>query len=114
MKRPPEPTSADLRAWRNLVRCARICAAEPAAPAGDLEKAEKAARRSLVLGVVARENPCIRLVRTAREFVAETQRGRRELADVMHALADDVDRSLQALERPEPHPGRRPRTDIDG
>jgi hypothetical protein len=109
---PLRPSSGDLSAWRRLVREARRSAADPNGKADALAKAEKSAKRALVLGAVAKENPCIQLVRTARQFVAETVRGRRDLADAMLTLAQEVDRRL--TEQAVTSAPRRPRADIDG
>lgn len=113
----PEPTSRDLAAWRRLVREARACGLEPGRFTGDLAAAEKQARKALLIGPEARDNPCIGLVRAARRFVGETARGRREVAADLIGLAEQVELLLTAGPQPgatpEP-PARRHRADIDG
>lgn len=116
-KRAPEPTSTDLANWRKLVRLARQSAADPAAPCGDLAKVEKAAKRSVVLGTLNAENPCVQLVRLVRQFVASTTRQRRELGPRILEVADQVERRLKpSVQQPpaQDPPARRLRADIDG
>jgi len=120
VKLPPEPTSADLGKWRRLSRVAIAMAANPAAPAGDLQAAAKAAKTARVIGVLNRENECVQLVRTARQFVECTAAGRRDLAPRLGAVAQAVRARLEALAAPQaaapPDPPREPRfrADLDG
>ncbi len=111
-RRPPEPPSSEIANWRRLVRLARQAAADPGASSGDLAKAEKAAKRSVVLGVLNAENPCVRLVRLARQFCAATTRGRRDLVAEILDVCEQIELRLKPpAEEP---PARRLRADIDG
>lgn len=112
MNRPPEPTNQDLARWRTLAKEARKSAERPQAPTGELAKAAKSARKAIVLGAVARENPCIQLVRAADRYAGETRRGRAELAAELTRLATEVEARLEAAAGPAPP--RRFRADLDG
>lgn len=102
-RRPPEPSDADIGKWKRLVREAKACAADPAAPAGNLAAAQKAAHRGVVIGFLDRTNPFVRLERAARVHVAATARGRREGAAELAALADECERLIgEHLNRPQP------------
>jgi len=119
-QRPPEPTAADLAAWRDLVGKARALAAQPdKTPTVIISKALKQARRSIVIGALSRNNPCVVLVNLSRQFVSETDRGRRELASRLTTACDEVAGLLQGLQdrgkgTSDVPPQRRPRADIDG
>ncbi|MFZ3008545.1 MAG: hypothetical protein WA047_20470 [Phenylobacterium sp.] len=112
MKRPPEPTTADLAKWKRLVRLAADAVAKPEAPAGDLASAAASAKRAIVLGLLSRENACVRLVVAAKAFAEGGQRHRRDNAAPLLALSEAVGAQLTALQNPEPT--RPPRKDIFG
>lgn len=110
--RLPQPTKADVAAWKRLAREARTAAGRPEASAGDLSAAERTAKRAVVLGAVIRESACVQLVRTARQFCDETARGRRELAGRMLELVAGVEALIAAATAPPP--AMRHRADLDG
>lgn len=116
MNRQPEPTSGDLASWKRLVRDARAALDHPSGPCGDLAKAERTAKRAVVLGPMGAHNPCIRLVRLARQYAASTVRQRRDLAAELTQACDLVEARLDAAKADltKPRPALRPRADIDG
>ncbi|MBC7169067.1 hypothetical protein [Phenylobacterium sp.] len=117
MSRPPEPTSADFATWRRLLRLARNATSDPAAPCGDLAKAERKAKRATLLGPESASNPFIRLVRLSRQYAASTVRQRRELSPQLIEVCDLVEIRLKGAtggEDAEAPPARRHRADLDG
>jgi hypothetical protein len=116
MSRQPEPTSSDFATWRRLVRETREALSLPGGSCGDLAKAERAAKKAVVLGPMGAHNPFIRLVRLARQYAASTVRQRREQAEGLAEVCDLVEARLDAAkaELAKPRPALRPRADIDG
>lgn len=116
MNRQPEPTSSDFATWRRLVRETREALSLPGGSSGDLAKAERAAKKAVVLGPMGAHNPCIRLVRLARQYAASTVRQRRDLAAELTQACDLVEARLDAAKADltKPRPALRPRADIDG
>jgi len=113
MRRAPQPTSSDIGRWKRLVREVGKAIDNPAGPMGDLQQAERLAKSAVVLGPITRENACIQLVRAARQFCAETARGRRELSERLLELSVMVGEQIAAVTSPPP-PSRPPRADIFG
>lgn len=105
MRRAAEPTAAMLARWRRLVREAAKIGASGSGVA-DLASAADAASKSVIpRGVLARDNPFVRLVRLAQRYVGEPTTGRPALARDLSELADECRRLMRGPE-PEAAPGR--------
>lgn len=106
----------NLDVWRRLVREAVKAAEDPERPVEKLARAERAAFRATVIGVLTRDNPCVQLVRFAQQFLAAKARNRRALKPGLLGSAAQVELLLAAAIRtadPDP-PGLPYRADIDG
>jgi hypothetical protein len=85
MTRPLQPTSADFRKWRRLVKEARRVAAQPRGAAGDLRAAAATARRA---------------VAPTRELLTATCSPLVRLAEAYPTLSDDcLDKAAETLGR---------------
>lgn len=113
--RPPQPTSADIEAWRKLVlQVGRACDRIDG-PMGDLASAADRARKAVMLGEISRNNACFRLVRDCQVFLAETLRGRRQLVETMLDRSVTVAGLVETASGPPAHTRERePRKDIFG
>lgn len=112
--RAPEPTKRDLDAWRRLAATAEACARAPTASAGDLAQAAKRAKTSIVIGVLDRANPCVRLVGAAQLFARETDKARREMAAGLLEVALEVKALVVRKAEATATQAVRKRADLDG
>lgn len=94
MTRTPHATSADIAKWKRLAKEAARASGDASVPLGDLEKATAAARRAIVpAGVIDKNNPFVRLVRTSQRYLA-SDRDRVELASDLAVLSQTCEAQL--------------------
>jgi hypothetical protein len=119
--RPPQLTSADMAAWRRLIREAeKAGCGSPAV--GDLASAARAARRCVVPGELSKANAFVRLQRATEVFAQAKPSQRLEQAEELGGLVSECRALLDALtpgkgsgrDPPPDPPPRRERADIDG
>lgn len=84
------PTATDLAAWRKLIRKARVMAANPTAPLGDLLAAAKAAAPRPVPSDEALTRFASPLVRLAQAWPAMDDAARKANADRLSWLAEGL------------------------
>lgn len=108
VKATPEVTGI----WRQLVGQAQAAAeAAPSSAQQGLSALARDCRRAVVPGLLNDENPCIRLSKAVRLYLAETTAGRRGLQDDLRARADAA---AEFLDGEEAALDRRARKDIEG
>jgi hypothetical protein len=121
-RRPPQPTTAELKRWGRLASCAVIFADRPDLDTGDLAEAARLARKVPVPGVLSHDNPFVKLQKAAALYAEGTAAQRRELAGELSARAGECRALLNAIGEakaapaatPPPDPPARFRADIDG
>lgn len=110
----PAPTLEERRLWRDLAEAAAVVAGgAPSTPSPALKRLAREARRTPVVGALTCHNPCVRLVRLARQYLDQATAGRRDLQAELAARATAV-RVLLGDDEDQPAPAWRERKDIDG
>ena len=99
--RPLQPTSADFRKWRRLVKEARRVAAQPRGAAGDLRAAAATARRAVAPTRELLTATCSPLVRLAEAYPTLSDDCLDKAAETLGRLAGDLAPHVNAnAERP--------------
>lgn len=109
-RRPPEPSSEDLRKWKTLIGAARKQAADPLAYAGDLGKRAMAADKRAVIPpkYFMRGSVFLRLVELGKVWAGLDRAQRLARAGELAGLAEAVAEALDVGQ------AGRPRADLDG
>jgi hypothetical protein len=108
-----QPTPEDLKVWRRLIETAQRAAAAPRRATPELAAAVERSRKAVVFDPPAtKASLAVRLFNRSRQFLAQTARGREEMAAELGALAAECAARLEgAAAAP---PARRFRADLDG
>ncbi|ATC25192.1 hypothetical protein [Caulobacter vibrioides] len=108
-RRPPEPSSEDIRKWKTLIGVAQRQALAPLSYAGDLGKRAKSAAKAVMPPAhQVRGSVFARLVELGKVWAGLDRDQRVRRADELAGLADAVEQALS-----EGHGGRS-RADLDG
>lgn len=102
MTRPLNPTAADFRKWRRLIKEARRIAAQPRGAAGDLRAAAAAARRAVGPTHELLTATCSPLIRLAEAYPALSDDCLDKAAETLGRLAGELAPHVNAPEGASP------------
>lgn len=102
MTRPLNPTSADFRKWRRLIKEARRIAAQPRGAAGDLRAAAATARRAVAPTHDLLTAACSPLIRLAEAYPTLSDDCLDKAAETLGRLAGELAPHVNASEGANP------------